>query len=290
MEEIQTKMTKAPKVEAIISESAAPEEKHEVLKEYLSGLGSLAVAFSGGVDSTFLLKTAHEVLGDRVIAITAKSCSFPGRELEEAVSFCEKEKIRQIIMESHELDLEGFRRNAPDRCYICKKALFGKMIDLAEKNGMDFLAEGSNMDDNGDYRPGLTAVAELQVKSPLRVCALYKEEIRAMSQKMDLPTWRKPSFACLASRFPYGEEITEEKLGMVEQAEGMLMEYGFEQFRVRIHGNLARIEIRPQEFEKLLQPEVRTRIYSAFRKFGFSYISMDLLGYRTGSMNENLKD
>ncbi|MBR1744200.1 MAG: ATP-dependent sacrificial sulfur transferase LarE [Lachnospiraceae bacterium] len=216
-------------------------EKLGMLKEYIEGLGSLAVAFSSGVDSTFLLKVAKEVLGERVIAVTAKSCSFPEREQKEAVSFCVKEGIKHLICESEELEIEGFRENPKNRCYLCKRELFEKIGQLAKEHGMEYIAEGSNMDDMGDYRPGLQAVAELGIKSPLREVKLYKEEIRYLSKKMELPTWDKQSIACLASRFVYGETITEEKLEMVDRAEQLLLDMGFHQVRVRIHGMMARI-------------------------------------------------
>lgn len=264
-------------------------EKFEKLKNYLSSLESVVVAFSSGVDSTFLLKTAHQVLGDKVIAVTAQSCSFPERELNEAKSFCQKEGIKHIVVESEELEIDGFCKNPVNRCYLCKKELFEKITEIAKENNIKNIVEGSNIDDNGDYRPGLQAVAELNIKSPLRYAELNKNEIRELSKNLGLNTWDKQSFACLSSRFVYGEEITKEKLSMVDKAEQLLLDLGFHQLRVRIHGKIARIEVMPDEFPKLIEEKNRLKIVSEFEKFGFSYISMDLKGYRTGSMNETLK-
>ena len=277
-------------METIIKEVTSEQlNKYDELKKMLKDFGSAAVAFSSGVDSTFLLYAAKEALGDKVIAISAKSCSFPERELNEAKAFCEAHKIRHIIFESEELEIEGFSENPVNRCYICKHELFEKIIKIAENEGISVILEGSNLDDNGDYRPGLQAVAELGIKSPLRSVGFTKEDIRALSKYLNLPTWEKPSFACLASRFVYGETITKEKLAMVDKAEQMLLDLGFRQVRVRIHGTMARIEVLPDEFEKLISDEVRNQITASFKSFGFTYVTMDLTGYRTGSMNEVIK-
>jgi len=263
-------------------------DKYAALLAYLRGLGSVAIAFSGGVDSTFLLAAAREALGDNVLAVTASSPSFPGREREEAVHFCEDYRIRHCVVETDELSLETYRSNPPDRCYLCKRRLMGRIMETAAKQGIRHVAEASNMDDNGDYRPGLRAVAELGILSPLREAGLTKQEIRGLSRQLHLPTWDKPSYACLASRFVYGEPITEEKLQMVGKAEQLLMDLDFKQMRVRIHGRMARIEVLPQDLPKILQEPVRSRITQALHEYGFTYVSLDLDGYRTGSMNEVL--
>ena len=264
------------------------QQKYEALKQYLAGLKSVAVAFSGGVDSTFLLKVSHDALGDRAIAVTARSCSFPERELREAARFCEAEGIRHFICDSEELDIEGFSKNPKNRCYLCKSELFTKIWAVARENGIEYVAEGSNLDDNGDYRPGLIAVKEQGVLSPLRRAELTKADIRTLSKSLGLPTWDKQSFACLSSRFPYGESITRERLQMIDQAEQLLLDMGLRQVRVRHHGNLARIETDEGGFQILMDRARRERVYEAFKGFGFTYVSMDLLGYRTGSMNETL--
>ena len=263
-------------------------EKQAKLKELLLSYGNLAVAFSGGVDSTFLLQTAHDVLGDRALAVTAAPVFVPPRELQEAKDFCRSRSIRQIVIPAEALNIDSVRHNPPDRCYHCKHEIFGNILRVAGENGISFVAEGSNTDDVGDYRPGMRAIRELGVKSPLLEAGLSKEDIRALSREMGLPTWDKPSFACLASRFVYGERITDERLSMVDRAEQLLMDLGFRQFRVRIHGDLARIELLPEDLEKLMQQDLRERVYRALKEYGFSYVTLDLAGYRTGSMNETI--
>ena len=251
-------------------------------------LESVAVAFSSGVDSTFLLYAAHDALGDRAIAVTASSCSFPERELKEAIEYCRRLGVRHFIVKSEELKIEGFAHNPKNRCYLCKQELFERIIKVAGENGIREVAEGSNKDDNGDYRPGLMAISELSVKSPLRDLGFTKQEIRDLSEYLKLPTWNKQSFACLASRFPYGELISEEKLKMVDKAEQLLLDMGFHQLRVRIHGDVARIELMPEEFPRFMEEERRLTVYEKFKEYGFSYVALDLKGYRTGSMNETL--
>jgi uncharacterized protein len=264
------------------------QDKYKVLQEYLKSLGSVAVAFSSGVDSTFLLKAAYDALGDKVIALTARSCSFPERELQEAINFTKDLHVPHEIFDSEELKNKEFSENPANRCYICKREIFSKMKEIADKMGMKEVIEGSNIDDLGDYRPGLAAIEELGIKSPLRYAGLAKNEIRELSKDLGLETWDKQSFACLASRIPYGQRITEEKLKMVDEAEQLLLSMGFRQVRVRHHENLARIEINESQFPLIMKKETRELIYNRCREIGFIYVSIDLLGYRTGSMNETL--
>ena len=272
--------------------------KLEQLRASLREIESAAVAFSSGVDSTFLLRVAHEVLGDRVAAVTIRSRTFPKRELDEAAAFCRAEGVRHEIIDSEELDIPGFAENPPDRCYLCKKAIFGKIIEFAQANGLKAVLEGSNKDDDGDYRPGRRAIREfgrdgarpsqVYVASPLHDAGFTKAEIRALSRRMGLPTADKPSFACLASRFPYGERITAEGLERVERAEQWLRDagLGLMQLRVRSHGDMARIEVPPADIPRLAARA--GEIAAAFKDFGFAYAALDLKGYRTGSMNEVL--
>lgn len=263
------------------------EEKLLVLEQILLKLECVAVAFSGGVDSALLLAAAHKVLGSNAIAVTAVSRVIPKREQDEAKEFCLARGINQQIYEFDELQVEGFRTNPVDRCYHCKHALFTGLMDKAKKLGCCTLVEGSNMDDMGDYRPGLRALQELKVISPLKEAGLTKEEIRLLAKKLGLSEWNKPSYACLASRFAYGQEITAEGLARVEAAEDLLYKLGLRQFRVRVHGEMARIEVLPEEMSVIL--ENRLAIDSQLKDLGFAYIALDLKGYTSGSMNIGLE-
>jgi len=260
------------------------------LEELLKDRKRLAVCCSGGVDSTFLLKVAHDVLGDDCIAVTAVSPAFSKRERERASAFCEAEKIRQVFVETRELLLPEYYENPPDRCYHCKKQLLRSMAEAAETVGFYVLAEGTNADDRSDYRPGLRALEELRprIVSPLSEAGLTKKEIREASRALGLATADLPSFACLATRFAYGEGITEDGLRRVEAAEEILANAGFTQFRVRVHQNLARIEVAPGEMEAFAAGAFRADIYTRLKTLGYAYVTLDLAGYRTGSMNEVL--
>ncbi|MDR0874748.1 MAG: ATP-dependent sacrificial sulfur transferase LarE [Clostridiales Family XIII bacterium] len=250
------------------------------------------VAFSGGVDSTLLALASVEALGrDNLLCVTARSASFPERELKAAADFCAAHGIAHQICDSEELDIDGFAKNPLNRCYLCKHELFLKITEIASAFGAKAVFEGSNVDDEGDYRPGMQAVSELGVKSPLREAGLPKDEIRRISRALGLGTWDKQSFACLSSRFVYGEDITIERLHMVDRAEQWLLDRAFRFVRVRIHGNenpIARIEVLPEEIERLTAPDIRAQLVSEFKQIGFSYITLDLVGYRTGSMNEGV--
>lgn len=264
-----------------------PQEKYRKLQEILREMGSILVAFSGGVDSTFLLKAACDTLGTgRVLAVTATSPTYPESELNEAKRLAAAIGATQILVESNELEIPGFSHNPKDRCYHCKSELFRICSDKGRELGFSFVADGSNTDDLGDYRPGRVAACELKVRSPLLEAELSKSDIRELSRELGLPTWDKQAYACLASRFPYGTEITEQRLNQVERCEEFLKGEGFTVYRVRFHLESARIELSEAELPRMLEPELRRRTLDFFRATGFTYVSLDLQGYRTGSMNE----
>jgi uncharacterized protein len=265
------------------------EEKLNRLKEILKSMGKVLVAYSGGVDSTLLLKVAADTVGrDRVVAVTALSPLYPERELAGAKEVARGIGVRHILIESNELEIDGFSQNPPDRCYYCKKELFEKLSNLAKEEGIQFVIEGSTLDDEKDHRPGKKAIQELGIRSPLKEARFTKADVREVSKDLNLSTWDKPSFACLASRFPYGEEITENALERVDQAEEFLFGLGFKQVRVRHYQSLARIEIYPEEMGRFLEGSMRERVVRRLKEIGYKYVTLDLQGFRSGSMNEVL--
>ncbi len=264
------------------------EEKMDALKSILADMGSVIVAYSGGADSAFLAATAHEVLRDRTLAVTAKSPSLAPSELREAVELANRLGLNHRVIETHEVEREDYAANNPNRCFFCKDELYTYLSSYAEGEGYNAIANGTNTDDLGDFRPGLNAAKQYGVRSPMVEAGLAKSEIRELSKDMDLPTWDKPAQACLSSRIPYGSMVTVEALTRIAQAEEYLHDIGIRQLRVRHHDNIARIEVEPQDFITLTDESVREQVVQKFREIGYSYVTLDLQGFRSGSMNEVL--
>ena len=264
------------------------QKKYKFLSDYLKSLESVVVAFSGGVDSSLLLKVCKDVLKDKVLAVIGVSETYPKRETNFALKMCKELEVKYLTINTKELNNLNFKNNPENRCYFCKTELFSKLQEIAKKEKFKYVLDGANYSDLQDFRPGSIAAQEQKVVSPLKEAKLTKEEIRQISKKLKLPTWNKPSFACLSSRFPYNTEISLENLKKLEQAEDYLYSLGFNQFRVRYHQDLVRIEVDKNEIKKFLNESFTKRIVAKFKKIGFTYITLDLQGYRTGSMNEKM--
>lgn len=266
------------------------QQKFEHLQDILKRLKRVLVAFSGGVDSTFLLRVARDVLGSDVLAVIASSATYPEREQQEALRIAEDLNVQYKVIHTKELDDPKFRDNPPERCYFCKKELFSRLKEIAIEEKFPYVCDGSNFEDSFDFRPGSKAAEELNVHSPLKEARLGKSEIRILSKMLGLSTWDKPAMACLSSRFPYFSPIDNESLRQIDQAEEYLRAKGFSQLRVRHHGQMARIEIDPKEFSLIMEKQTREEIVESLKKMGYLYVTLDLAGYRTGSMNEPILD
>ena len=262
--------------------------KYARLRSIVRELGSVLVAWSAGVDSTLLLKVCHDELGDRAVAVTAVSESLPARELAAAQQLAAELGVRHLLVETSELANEDYASNPANRCYYCKEELYTTIWPLAEQEGLAHVANGANLDDVGDFRPGMQAARELGVRAPLLEAELGKPEIRALSYELGLPTWDKPALACLSSRIPYGSRVTKEKLEQIDRAEMVLLRHGFRQMRVRHHDEVARIEVPPADMPRFFSDGIHEKVVAALREIGFRYVTLDLQGYRSGSLNEGL--
>jgi uncharacterized protein len=270
--------------------TAGTRSKYSRLQELLRGMGRVLIAFSGGVDSTFLLKVACEVLGDQVLAVIATSDTYPQKEIKEAVRLAEEMGVEYKVIPSCEMENPDFIKNPPDRCYYCKKELFSQLKEIAAQLDFPFVLDGSNLEDTGDFRPGSKAARELDIRSPLKEAGFLKSDIREVSRMLNLSTWDKPAMACLSSRFPYYSEIKVEALKQIEQAEEYLRSLGLGQLRVRHHEELARIEVPAEDIPRLLDAGLRDRVVDHLKGLGYTFITLDLTGYRTGSLNETLPE
>jgi len=265
------------------------QSKYAILQSLIGEMESVAIGYSGGVDSTLLLKVAVDVLGENAVAMIGRSETYPTREFEEAVKIAESIGARYVVVNTEETDIIKFKENPVNRCYFCKTELFGKLEEIARREGLKWIADGTITDDVGDFRPGMKAKAENNVRSPLLEAGLSKAEVRELSKHLGLPTWDKPAFACLSSRFPYGMSITKENLTKIDNAETFLRDEGFRFFRVRFHDErTARIEVGAQEIRRLLDESLREKLVAHLKELGFTYVTLDLQGYRSGSMNEAL--
>lgn len=265
------------------------DQKEQALRQRLQSLGSVIIAFSGGVDSAYVAYVAAQVLGDRVLAVTAESPSYPAAHKQDALKFVERFGLRHLIINTEEVHDPRYRSNPANRCYYCKTELYAKLVPLAKERGFAAICDGVNVDDLGDFRPGRQAAKEAGVLSPLVECGITKAEVRELSRRAGLPTWDKPASACLSSRIPYGMEVTVEKLNVIEQGEDILRRLGFKIFRVRHHGDIVRLEFGQEDLPRAMSMEMAEHLTREFKALGFKYVTLDLEGYRTGALNEALR-